>query len=247
MEHDLLAGRTIAVVGATGGVGEGLTRALLGSGATVVAVGRDPDRLLTLGGHLRDAGPGTLLTRHLDVSSADSAGVTSALTEQGALDGAVISVGAAARPEGGTVLDISDAAWQGALDGTMTAAFRALRAVGPAVRPDGALVHLLGYSGQIPFPQHPTMGAANAAIRSLVSTLAVQLAPSGPRVHGLVLGMVRTRARQAVGVDDPAWLTGEQVGTAVADLLAGTAADRDALLYLLDPGSGLRATPPEGR
>lgn len=44
-----LDGKTVVVVGGTGGVGKGVVAALLSRGATVVATGRDEGRLAALG------------------------------------------------------------------------------------------------------------------------------------------------------------------------------------------------------
>ncbi|WP_369130087.1 SDR family NAD(P)-dependent oxidoreductase [Modestobacter roseus] len=240
MNEDL-HGRTVLLAGATGGVGEGTTRSLLAHGARVVAIGRDEERLAGLADRLGDTGTGELVLHRTDVTAADSSAVTRELRAAfGTVDGAVISIGTPGGRTRGSVLDITDAHWAEMVEGNQTAGFRALRALVPLVAPDGAVVNLLGASAEIPFPGNPLMGATNAALRSLVQTLAVQLSGSGPRVYGLVLGVVRTRARQSVGIDDPRWLTGEQVGDAVGELLTAGAPESDEPLHhLIDPVTGL--------
>jgi NAD(P)-dependent dehydrogenase (short-subunit alcohol dehydrogenase family) len=245
MDEDL-QGRTVLLVGATGGVGEGVTRSLLAHGARVVAIGRDERRLAEFAQRIGDPVAGELVLHRIDVTRADSAAVTRELGGVfGMVDGVVISIGDPGGRTHGTVVDVPDAQWAEMVETNQTAGFRALRALVPLVAPDGAVVDLLGLSSELPFPGNPLMAATNAALRSLVQTLAVQLAPTGPRLHGLVLGVVRTRARQAVGVDDPRWLTGEQVGEAAAALLTGAAPGSDrTLLYLVDPATGLTTTTP---
>jgi NAD(P)-dependent dehydrogenase (short-subunit alcohol dehydrogenase family) len=243
---EYLQGRTVLLVGATGGVGEGATRSLLAHGARVVAVGRDEGRLAELAQHIGDPRTGELVLHRIDVTAADSAAVTRTLRDAvGPVDGFVISIGDPGGRTRGTVLDVPDAHWTQMVEANQTAGFRALRALVPLVAPGGAVVNLLGLSSELPFPGNPLLAATNAALRSLIQTLAVQLAPTGPRLYGLVLGVVRTRARQAVGVDDPRWLTGEQVGEAAAALLTGAAPGSDRTLhYLIDPASGLTTTTP---
>jgi NAD(P)-dependent dehydrogenase (short-subunit alcohol dehydrogenase family) len=245
MDEDL-QGRTVLLVGATGGVGEGATRSLLAHGARVVAIGRDEGRLAELAQRIGEPVAGELVLHRIDVTAADSAAVTRELDAAfGTVAGVVISIGNPGGRTRGTVLDVPDAHWTEMVETNQTAGFRALRALVPLVAPDGAVVDLLGLSSELPFPGNPLMAATNAALRSLVQTLAVQLAASGPRLYGLVLGVVRTRARQAVGVDDPRWLTGEQVGEAAAALLTGAAPGSDRTLqYLIDPTSGLTTTTP---
>ncbi|MGW3030757.1 hypothetical protein ACWDCB_05940 [Streptomyces sp. NPDC001178] len=70
-----LRGRHVLVAGATGGIGEGMTRALLALGATVVAPGRDGGRLRLLADYAGDTGPGVLPTHVIDVSDPDSTAV----------------------------------------------------------------------------------------------------------------------------------------------------------------------------
>ncbi|MCX4428817.1 SDR family NAD(P)-dependent oxidoreductase [Streptomyces mirabilis] len=91
-EIQLLSGRTVLVAGATGGIGEGMTLALLQQGATVVAVGRSEERLAKLAAYTGDAGPGTLLTHPADVGAPDSQAVRDQLSRYGPLDGAVVTI-----------------------------------------------------------------------------------------------------------------------------------------------------------
>ena len=70
------------------------------------------------------------------------------------------------------------------------------------------LIQLNGLSADLPFPGAATVAAGSAATKSLTRTLAAELGPEGPRVHELVLGVVRTRQRGQAGrrrpVDRPA-------------------------------------------
>ncbi|MER6419701.1 SDR family NAD(P)-dependent oxidoreductase [Streptomyces sp. NPDC001137] len=89
-----LRGRHVLVAGATGGIGEGMTRALLALGATVVAAGRDGGRLRLLADYAGDTGPGVLPTHVIDVSDPDSTAVRAELVQgYGRFDGAVLAIG----------------------------------------------------------------------------------------------------------------------------------------------------------
>ena len=242
-----LTGRTVVVAGATGGIGEGAVRALLDQGATVLALSRSASRLAELAERIGDGHPGRLVPLECDVTAEDSAAVTAAVTEAvgGPVDGVLISIGASPRPTRGTVLDIPDEDVREMISVNEIGGWRALRALVPCVAPRGAVVNVMGYSGEIPFPHNPLMGSTNAALRSLVRTLAVQLS-RGPRVYALVLGMVRTRARQSAGIDDPAWLTGEDIGAYTAALVRGDVErPEQTIRYLLDPRTGPTLTPPQ--
>lgn len=237
-------GLRVLVAGATGGIGEGVCRELLRRGVDVVAVGRDLTRLSELAARLPPA-PGRLTTVAVDVT-ARVATTRPALAERiGTVDGVFIAIGSAGRVSRGTVLDIPDDAARHMVEINELGGLRALQNLVPLVRRSGAVVNVLGYSAEIPFPGNPLMGSTNAAMRSLVTTLAEQVRDTGPRVYALVVGVVRTRARQAAGIDDPAWLTGDDIGAHVAALVTGGVERPDATVrYLLDPAVGPTLTPP---
>jgi NADP-dependent 3-hydroxy acid dehydrogenase YdfG len=86
-----LTGSTMLVVGGAGGVGEGVTRALLAAGATVVATARSAAKLEGLWACL--GYPNNLVVRTLDLLDPGLASTVAGLVEQyGPLHGAVISV-----------------------------------------------------------------------------------------------------------------------------------------------------------
>ncbi|MDX6354786.1 MAG: hypothetical protein QOF98_1689 [Streptomyces sp.] len=241
-----LPGRTVLVAGATGGIGEGITRALLRQGARVVVLGRSAERLERLAEYAADAGPGELVTEVVDVSDPDSAAIRDGLLRRhGPADGAVISIGDWG-PGGRTaLLDTSEETWQRMIAGNLTSQFRALRALTPALATHGALIHLTGFSAELPYPYAALVGATNAAKKSLLGSLAAELDGKGPRIHELVIGPIRTRARAAAGNDNPDWYSGEDLGLHAALLIAGTNPFSDApLQYLLDRGSLISTAPP---
>lgn len=236
-------GQRVLVAGATGGIGEGACRALLRAGAEVVAVGRSDERLRDLARRLPAHAPGQFDTVVADVTAAPGAAWFA--SRAGTFDGVLVAIGDPGRPHPGTVLDIPDEDVRRMVEVNELGGLRALRTLVPLVRPSGAVVTVLGMSAEVPFPQNPLMGSTNAAMRSLLSTLAVQLRPTGPRIYGLILGMVRTRARQAAGIDHPGWLTGDEIGDYAGDLIGGRIpAPEQTLRYLVDPRIGPSLTPP---
>lgn len=236
-----LEGRSVLVVGASGGIGEGVTRALLELGATVVAAGRSEARLSALAEYVTDAGPGVLHPYVVDVSDPDSNAVRTRLAkDHGTFDGAVLTIGNWGPPGRTGLLEVSDAVWDAMIADNLTSHFRALRAVTPLLVQDGALVHLTGFSAEIPYPGAALVGATNAAKKSLLSTLTAELDGKGRRIYELVIGPIRTRPRAAVGADSEAWLSAADLGRHAGELIA----DRgpwaaEPLQYLLDRESGV--------
>lgn len=226
-------GRVIAIAGATGGVGEGITRAELAAGATVLAIGRSSDALVQLGE--RVGGAERFVPLALDLAAEEPAIVTQRIRDRvGAVDLSIITLGAPPSGPPSPVLDVSDEEFFEIVGGNELMTLRALRGLVPATRPTGAVVGLVGFSGEVPFPQNPVIGASNAGARSILVSLGAQLAGSGPNVHALVIGVVRTRARQAAGIDNPRWLTGDQVGERAIELYD---APEPSVSHLLDPGT----------
>jgi NAD(P)-dependent dehydrogenase (short-subunit alcohol dehydrogenase family) len=244
-ESPPLSGRTVVVAGATGGIGEGITLALLRQGATVVATGRSEERLAGLAAYAEDSGPGTLITHRIHFGDPDSESVRARLSAYGALDGAVISIGDWGSPERTGILDTSDAEWHSMIASNLTSHFHALRALTPLLSPDGALVHLSGFSAEIPYPFAALVGATNAAKKSLVSSLTAELGGAGPRVYELIIGPIRTRPRAALGADSPGWFSAEDLGRHAGRLIAGDGSHtKDPLQYLVTRAHGVRTAPP---
>lgn len=235
-----LAGSTTLVIGGAGGVGEGVTRALLDAGATVVATGRSRARLDGLTARL--ASP-RLVTTTLDLLDPDLPGTVAALVRaHGPLTGAVVSV--ADRGEQGRkrIIDLTDDEWHALIDRNQTTIFRAYRSLIPALPPDGAIVQLNGLSADLPFPGAGGVALTAAATKSMTRTVAEELRGDGPRVYEVVLGVIRTRQRQLAGIDDPRWIPATDVGVHVAELVAGVSPLAGSVLhYLVDRADGPRA------
>lgn len=244
--NQVLSGRTVVVAGATGGIGEGITLALLGQGATVVAAGRSDERLADLATYAKDAGPGTLITHTVDVGDADSELVRAQLSGYGPLDGAVIAIGDWGSPKRTGILDTSTSEWHSMIASNLTSHFHALRALVPLLSGDGALVHLSGFSAEIPYPFSALVGATNAAKKSLVSSLTAELDGAGPRIYELIIGPIRTRPRAAIGADNPHWFAAEDLGRHAGRLIASDSPHTASpLQYLITPAHGVQTTPPQ--
>jgi NAD(P)-dependent dehydrogenase (short-subunit alcohol dehydrogenase family) len=243
-----LHGMTALVVGGAGGVGEGVVRALLRAGAAVVVGGRDRGRLDDFVARLLpDAvGADRLTGEVLDGLSVDlETTVQSMVAEHGPFDVVVVSVASWGDQDRKPLLALSDGEWDALVAANQTVVFRLYRALVPALAPNGMLVQLNGMSADIPFPGAAVVAATAAATKSLTRTLAAELGGRGVRVVELVLGVVRTRARQLVGVDDERWIDATQIGEHIAGLAAGVSPLSGTVLqYFVDKVAGPLPTPP---
>lgn len=228
----------VAVVGATGGVGEGIVEALLAEGRRVIAVGRSAPKLEALQAYIAqsDAGSSDRLAVHVaDVGTSGAAPAQQLRARFGPLGGAVISIGSF-DGAGRRVLDLDEASWNEAIHNNLTSQFHAIRAMLPALHPQAALVHISGQSADFPYPGSALIGATNAARKSLVLALAAEERGRGPRIYELIIGVTRTRPRRAAGRDDERWIAAPEIGRRAGALLDGTARESDQPLhYALTP------------
>jgi NAD(P)-dependent dehydrogenase (short-subunit alcohol dehydrogenase family) len=249
-ESSDLTRTTALVVGGAGGVGEGVTRSLLTAGAAVVVAGRDRGRLddftARLGAEGADVGKlSTVVLDGLSVDLGDA--VQSVVAEHGRFDLVVVSVASWGEQGRKPLLTLSDTEWDALVAGNQTVVFRLYRALVPALAPTGSLVQLNGMSADIPFPGAGGVALTAAATKSLTRTLAAEMSGAGMRVYELVLGVVRTRARQLAGIDDERWIDAAQVGEHVAGLASGVSPLTGTVLqYFVDKVAGPLATPPQG-
>lgn len=236
-----LFGKTIVVAGATGGIGEGVTKRLLQHGAKVVALGRNEDKLEQLRVYLSssvDTSNLITLQVNLDQGQEGSREVYDKLKERfGYLDGAVVAIGTWGEANR-RLIDVSDELWEQAIQDNLTSHFRTLRTLVPLLKTDGALIHLSGLSADSPYPGAGLIGLTNAAKKSLVLTMAAEQDSIGPRIYELIIGPIRTRERVARGVARANWYDPEDLGGFMSELIQGdTEAAQKPLHYMIQRGS----------
>lgn len=236
----IVSGKKIIVAGATGGIGEGVSRLLLQRGATVVALGRNKEKLKNLKVYLSNIKAGNLITMQADFDQDEndhSLALRNSLKENlFSIDGAVITSGSWGNANS-KLLDVSDELWKQTIQDNLTSHFRALRILVPLLKQDGALIHLSGLSADRPYPGAGVIGLTNAAKKSLVLTMAVEQRATGPRIYELIIGPIRTRERVARGVARANWYDPEDVGGFIYELIQGnTSASQESLHYMIQRG-----------
>jgi len=239
-----LSGKTVLVIGGSGGVGEGVVRALLESGARVVATGRSETRLEAFAKRVDHA---ALHVSILDALSNDLEKKADGLAaEYGPFDGVIVSIASWGDQGNKPLLALTDEEWKGLVEDNLTAVFRVYRAFTPLLAPNGLILQLNGLSADIPFPGNAVVALGAAAAKSMTRTLAVEIGGTGLRAYELILGVVRTRERQLAGVDNRRWIDGTEIGTHIAELIAEVSPLTDEVLqYFVDKSAGPLATPPQ--
>lgn len=182
--------QVIWVSGATGTLGAAVALFLAKDGATVVASGRNRQRLPShenIHPHVADVtnnGSLTLL-------------VENAISRFGRIDGLVTSTTV---PIFGDFLDLTDDDWLAVINTKLLGTTRAIKAVLPHFisRGEGNVVVLSGRGGLQPPPQHLPGSSVNAALNLLVHGLATQYGPMGIRVNAISPGPIQSPRSDAI-------------------------------------------------
>ena len=180
-----LDGKRIMVGGASRGLGAAIAHTLAQEGARVVTVARESPELSATAARIG------AVPIAADLSTTDGPGdaVRGAIEALGGLDGLVVNSGG---PPMGSLETLDEAAWDRAIDGTLRAAIRAIRAALPALReaPEAAILIVLSSSVREPIPNLLTSNVIRPGLNGLIKSLVTEIAPI--RVNGLAPGRVDT-------------------------------------------------------
>ena len=222
-----LDGRVVLVTGVAGGIGQGIARAFLAAGASVVGGWhRQPPPDLS-----PDLGPGRWLTVAADLTADDGPDllVTGAVARFGRLDAVVNNAG---RQDLVALADMSDEQFRTMLDTNLTAVHRLTRrAVPELAATGGCVVNIASIEAATPALAHAHYAVAKAAVVMAAKAAALEHGPLGVRVNSVSPGLIdREGLAQAwpEGVDR--WHRAAPLGR------LGTPADvANACLFLCSP------------
>jgi NAD(P)-dependent dehydrogenase (short-subunit alcohol dehydrogenase family) len=176
-----LANQTIAVFGASSGIGLAVARGAHALGARVIAVGRDRERLAAAARAV--AGLDTAAA-----NVADEAEVAAVLRDLGALDHVVVTAGAIVAPSALAALDFAGA--QAAIATKLFGSLLVAKHAAPRLRAGGSIGLTSGMLGRKVAPNTIVKTVINAGLEAAVRQLARELAPL--RVYGVSPGPVDT-------------------------------------------------------
>lgn len=193
-----LAGKTVVVTGAGGGIGQALVRAFAQQGARTVLLDRDEERIAPLAAEL---GQGALA---LACDLAEPAEIAAVVEKVEAAGGADILVNNAGILRPDALDSVSQADWSAMLTVNLNGYLAAAQAFGRGMiaRGGGTLVHVASIAGTQPQPASGAYSASKAAILMLSRQLAYEWGPKGIRSNTLSPGLVRTPLSEAFYRDD---------------------------------------------
>jgi len=184
-------GRVAFVTGATAGMGRALALGLLDAGARVIATGRRVQRLQQL---QQETGSDRLLTRELDVQSADSLQqcLDSLPPDFSAIDTLINNAGLALGLDKAYEANLAD--WETMIHTNVLGLTRVTRAILPGMvaRNRGDIVNLSSVAATYPYPGGNVYGATKAYVRQLSLNLRADLLGTAIRVTSVELGLCET-------------------------------------------------------
>ncbi|MBR7837200.1 SDR family oxidoreductase [Actinospica durhamensis] len=189
-----LTGRTVVVTGAARGQGAAEAELLVAAGAHVVATDVLDEDGARLAEQLNsaDAGPGSCVYRHLDVSSEQEwEQLAQWLGEQGrAVHGLVNNAGVPYRPR---LLEVDREGWDRTLAINVTGAMLGIRTLAPLMPSDqGASIVNIGSIAGLTAHHAAAYTVSKWALRGLTKVAAIELAPRGIRVNIVHPGPIDT-------------------------------------------------------
>lgn len=196
-----LSGRGVVVTGGGRGIGRGIARAMVRSGASVIVAGRSTGPLDEMVAELRAAG-GSAKAVVVDITDATSldALVQAAVREFGIIDCWVNNAGSANAADVGPLIDLTEAAWDAVVDLNLKWTFFAAQAAARTmIGRGGSIINISSRSGSQPCPMTGQYGAAKAGVESLTATMAVEWGHLGIRVNAVAPGLVPTEDSLAPG------------------------------------------------
>jgi len=235
-----IAGTTVLLTGATGGIGQAIARDLSGRGAKLILTGRRTDVLEPLASEL-DA-------RALAVDLSDAADVDRLLGEAGDVD---ILVANAALPGAGALDTYSVEQIDRALDVNLRVPIVMAHALAPkmASRGGGHLLFVSSLSGKAASPESTLYNATKFGLRGFALALRAELRDSGVGVSVVCPGFIReagmfaeagVKLPRGVGTRSP-----EDVARAVARAIERNRGEVDVAPLSLRVGATFANVAPE--
>jgi cyclic-di-GMP-binding biofilm dispersal mediator protein len=221
-----LAGRSVLVTGATGGLGSAIAADLAGRGAQLTLVARDPERLAALGV------PGHKVALDLRDPQACGSAVAAAYEHAGRLDVVVNAVGVVAF---GMVAQLSSDVMEELFMTNTFVPIMLSQAALESMAEGGVIVNISGVIAEQGLAGMAAYGASKAAVRSFDEALAREARRRKIRVidarpphteTGLATRPIAGQApKMPVGLDPAA------VATIICDAIAGDAVDLPAEVF----------------
>jgi NAD(P)-dependent dehydrogenase (short-subunit alcohol dehydrogenase family) len=228
-----LANKVAVVLGGTGGVGEGIVKALLTGGAKVIVPVRDEQKAQKLRDFLGDSASKNLIIHPGTVDSEQNAEKLQLYlqSEFNQIDIAVASLGG--WNQGYAVHQYSLSLWHQIIANNLTSHFLAIKTLIPLMNPiQSYYIHINGMGAEQIVPMASLVTMTAAAQKTLILTLAEEQKSSAVKVWEFILGPVNTRSRIQSQFHKNNLFSPEEIGQYMIEKM-GNNAPADTIHYLL--------------
>ena len=197
-----LTGQTALITGGGTGIGLGMARCMVQSGARVVLVGRRQEELARA---VAELGPMASFVAH-DITKLDQAAELVAAAENAAQAPLTILVNNAGTHLKKFAVDTTPEEFQAVFTTHVLAAHALTRAVIPALKRSGqgAILFTSSMAAFMGVPQVLAYAAAKSAYFGMVSTLSAELSGQGVRVNAIAPGWIFSEMSKRALESDPA-------------------------------------------
>jgi len=224
--------KSVAVLGAAGGVGEGIVDELLRAGARVLAISRSPAKLDQLASRLGQSSALGLVAGGVGSEEEAAALALSLKRASPRIDGVIASIGR--WWEGAALVKTALQDWSAVLAERLTTHFLAAKHLIPVVAEtarDGFYLTIGGSTAEVPVPNSGPVCVASAGQVMLTKVLNAEARDSSVRIQELMIWTtVATRVHG--GKVDPTWITPNEVGRHIIALIASGLGAREPIVHL---------------
>jgi 3-oxoacyl-[acyl-carrier protein] reductase len=219
-----LDGMITLVAGGTGTVGEGIVRAFLKEGATVIVPSRKQESLDKLREYLQPLDTDKLIGMVGNIGNIAEAERMrdEVLSRFSQINAMVASLGGSWE-EGLLLTEVSMETWQNYFESNLTSHFVAARTFLPtlAKQPGSSYTLMGGLSAVVTIPRYSPVAINSAGELMLTKILIEEMKDSPVRINEVLFGFINTRARAAYA--RPEWITADEVGEFLAYLASPAA------------------------
>lgn len=179
----MLTNKTVLITGATSGIGEALVNQYSNNNHTVIACGRNPEKLSTL--HRKNQACETL---QFDITNENQ--IKDAAEEVSRLDIIIFNAGDCLYID--NVMQFDANAFASIINTNLTALGYLVKYFLPKLSKGGQLVFISSIASQLPFPRTEAYGASKAGVDYFANSLRLDLVSHGISVSLVHPGFIKT-------------------------------------------------------
>ena len=198
----------VLITGATSGIGEALVSAYAVRGASVIACGRNPDKLTKLSSEHKN-----ITTLAFDIT--DERQIEKAANNVSSLDTLILNAGDCLYID--DVMHFDAEKFKHVLSVNLLSLGDLLRAFLPKLASGGRIVFISSLATVLPFTRNQAYGTSKAGINYLAQSLAVDLADTSIGVTLVQPGFVKTPLTAKNDFDMPFLMTSEQAALRIVE------------------------------